>query len=82
MHKLTLYSPLRSWKKGQLPVSPFVSVAIGTHSEVDGQLLLTAQLMTESEIDHEVDSLVKELEEFRKNAKKEIRTLKAKMLGE
>ena len=82
MHKLVLCSPLRSRKQGQLPVSPFVSVAIGTHSEVDGQLLLTAQLMTESEIDYEVDSLVKELEEFRKNAKKEIRTLSAKMLGD
>ncbi len=62
MHKFVLYSPLRSGKQGQLPVSPFVSVAIGTHSEVDG--------------------LVKELEEFRKNAKKEIRTLSAKMLGD
>lgn len=82
MYKLALYSPLRSWKKGQPPTSPSVSVAMGAHTEADGQLLLTAQLMTDSEIDHEVEVLMKELEEFRVMAKKELRTLKARMLGE
>jgi hypothetical protein len=82
MYKLALYSPMRSWKKGQPPISPFVSVAVGAYTEADGQLLLTAQLMTDSEIDYEVGVLMKELEEFRKAAKKELRTLKAKMLAE
>ena len=45
-------------------------------------MLLSAQLMTDSEIDYEVEALVKELEEFRKLAKNELRTLKAKMLSE
>ena len=82
MFKLAIYSPLRSWKKGQMPLSPFISVAIGSHSETDGQLLLTAQLMTDSEIDYEVDNLIKELVEFRRIGKTELRTLRAKMLGE
>jgi hypothetical protein len=82
MHKFTLYSPLRSWKKGQPPASPFVSLAIGAHSATAGHLLLTSQLMTDLEVDHEVDGLIREMEEFRKTAKNELRKLKAKMLGE
>ena len=81
MNKFAMYSPLQSWKKGELPVAPFVSLAVGTHVESDGQLLLTPQLMADSEIDHEIDGLIKELEEFRKAAKKELRTLQAKMLS-
>ena len=36
--------------------------------------------MTETEIDQEVDELTQELEEFRRVAKKELKTLQAKML--
>lgn len=83
MQKLAMYSPFRSWKKGNLKASPFVSLAVGSHSKSnDGQLLLSAQLMTDSEIDYEVDGLIKELEKFRKAAKKELRTLQAKILAE
>jgi len=80
MYKLMMYSPLRSWKKGQLPISPFVSIAVGSHTETDGHLLLSPQLMTDDEIDNEVEKLVKELEQFRTSAKKELKTLRAKML--
>jgi hypothetical protein len=83
MHKLAMYSPFRSRKKGNLKASPFVSLAVGSHSmSSDGQLLLSAQLMTDSEIDYEVDGIIKELEVFRKAAKKELRTLQAKILAE
>ena len=82
MSKFTLYSPLRAWKKGPTPTSPFVSLAIGSHWATDGHLLLTSQLMTDVEVDHEVDGLIKEVEKFRKTAKKELRNLKARMLGE
>ena len=44
-------------------------------------MLLTAQLMTDIEIDNAVNELVQELEELRKTAKKELRNLKAKMLA-
>ncbi|MCO6057965.1 hypothetical protein NG726_14960 [Pseudomonas sp. MOB-449] len=80
MDKLALHSPLHSWKKGQYPVNPFVYLSVGTHHEDDGRILLSAQLMTDVEIDHEVDSMIKELEEFRKKAKKELRMLRVKML--
>lgn len=81
MHKFALHSPLRSWKKDEMQVSPFVSLAVGSYSEdEEGRLLLTSQLMTETEIDQEVDELTQELEEFRRVAKKELKTLQAKML--
>lgn len=82
MHTLALHSPFRSWKNGELPVSPFVSLTVGTHTEDEtGCYLLTPQLMTEAEIDYEVNRLIKELEEFRKAAKKELLTLQSKMRG-
>jgi hypothetical protein len=49
--------------------------------ESDGRLILTSQLMTDAEIDDEVDGLIKELEQFRKAAKKELLSLRAKMRG-
>jgi hypothetical protein len=58
-----------------------VSIAVGWHTDEGGQLLLTPQLMTDREIDEAVDGLIKELEEFRKAAKKELMTLRARMLA-
>lgn len=81
MSKFAMHSPLRSWKKGELPADPFVSLEVGTHMESDGRLILTSQLMTDAEIDDEVDGLIKELEQFRKAAKKELLSLRAKMRG-
>ena len=42
--------------------------------------LLTPELMTESEIDYEVNGLLAELEQFRKAAKAELSSLRLKML--
>jgi hypothetical protein len=81
MNKFAMYSPLRSWKKGELPADPFVSLEVGMHVESDGRRILTPQLMTDAEIDYEVDGLIKELEQFRKAAKKELLSLRAKMRG-
>lgn len=81
MSKFAMHSPLRSWKKGAPPVGPFVSLEVGTHMKSDGRLILTAQLMTDAEIDYEVDGLIKELEQFRKDAKNELLSLRAKMCG-
>jgi hypothetical protein len=75
-----MYSPGRQWKKGDLPFSPFVSIAVGTYSAEKGEILLTAELMTDQEIDYAVESLKAELEEFRKKAKLKLTTLREKML--
>jgi hypothetical protein len=67
-----MYSPLRTWKKGEMPLPPFVSISVGTHSESNGQIFLSPQLMSDGEIDYAVDQIRDELEEFRKVAKKEL----------
>lgn len=79
MNKLKMYSPLHSWKKGERPIDPFVYIEVGTHTSSGTHLFLSPQLMTDTEIDYEVDSLVKELEQIRTAAKSELRTLQAKI---
>ena len=81
MHRFTIYSPLGVWKKGEYPTSPFLHLAAGAYSEQHGHVLLSAQLMTDSEIDEVVDGLKKELEEFRTKAKKELKSIQDKMLN-
>ena len=82
MFKFALYSPLHKWKPGEPPISSFVSVAVGTYSQVDGQLLLSAELKNELEIDFEIDLLISELNELRRKAKTELKNLTAKMSSE
>ena len=79
MHRFTIYSPLGVLKKGDYPTSPFLHLAAGTYSEKQERILLSAQLMTDSEIDQVVDELKKELEEFRTKAKKELKSIQDKM---
>jgi hypothetical protein len=79
MHRLRLFSPLKKWKKGDLPLSPYVHLSIGTYGSEDGNVLLSPQLMTAKEIDEVVNSMKRELEEFRKKAKQELQTLKSKI---
>ena len=77
MRRFALYSPSPSAVAQQLPVSPFVSLVVASHVAQAGELFLSPQLMTDSELDFEVDALIKELEEFRTSAKKKLRTSKA-----
>ena len=82
MSKFEMYSPLRAWKKGDYPVSAFVHLSLGDHAQSDdGRILLSAQLMTNSEIDESIEQLMNELEKFRKAAKQELTTLHARMLA-
>ncbi len=80
MHRLAMYSPLHARKEGDYPLAPFLHLSVGTHSEEQGHILLSSQLMTDSEIDYVVDEMRQELEEFRKNAKRELKSLLDQML--
>lgn len=80
MNDLIMHSPLHNWKKGEFPVSPFVAIAVGAHTESDGKILLSPNLMTDLEVDYEVNRLIKNLEKFRSSAKKELKSLQSKML--
>lgn len=79
MYRFAIYSPLRAWKKGDYPLSPFLHLSVGTYSKEQEHILLSAQLMTEREIDEVVDQLRNELEDFRKEAKNELKSLREKM---
>ena len=70
MYRFMIYSPLAEWEKGNYPISPFLHLAADAYSEQHGHILLSAPLMTDSEIDKVVDGMEKELEEFRTKAKK------------
>lgn len=81
MNSFRLHSPMQARKKGDIPTSPFVQIAVGSHSSTDNNdILLTPRLMVDSEIDHEIDALIKELEKLRVRAKKEVVMLRKRML--
>lgn len=63
-----------------MPISPFVYLAVGTHSKENDLILLSPQLMSEPEIDEVVIQLKVELDEFGKKAKKELKSLREKMI--
>lgn len=81
MNRFSLYSPLQAWKPGDYPLSPFVHLSLGTYMVEQGRTLLSAQLMTEQEIDEVVRNSKAELDEFGKLAKNELRDLKSKIRG-
>ena len=79
MYRLSIYNPFSEWQKGDLLSTPFICLAVGTHTKEAGHTLLSPQLMSDKEIDEVADNLKAELEEFRKKAKRELKTLKAKI---
>jgi hypothetical protein len=76
MNRLQLYSPLQKASSQQFPTPPFVHAMVGTCAKEDGHTLLSAQLMTDGEIDEFVTQMKSELDEFAVVAKKELRKLK------
>lgn len=75
MYKIILHSPLKSGPKG---VSPFVLLAVDAPGE---PLPLSANLMTDSEVDYAVGRLITQLEALRKDAKRELSRLQAASLA-
>lgn len=80
MPTIALYSPLSDWKLGDYPTSPMVHVSLSTYSEQSGVILLSAQLMTDKEVDDTIDRLKSELESVRNLAKKELKKILARQL--
>lgn len=81
MSMFGLYSPLRAWKKGDYPISPFIHLSLDRYSQSNnGHILLGQQLTTNREIDDLIEQLKDELENFRKKAKQHLATLHERML--
>jgi hypothetical protein len=78
-HCFEVKSHLRNREKEEYPVSPFLVIKISQADiDADGDTVLTAHLMTETEIDHAIDRLREDLEVVRKAAKKELKSLHQK----
>jgi len=80
-----LQSPMRNWRPGDYPVSPFIFV---TANDKSGAILQSTQLMTSSEIDYffnrvmrEVTAPPKYIEPLREQTKRELALQQARMLG-
>lgn len=80
MQRFSIYSPFRQWKKGDMHVSPFLYLTVGTHSKENDNILLSPQLVSDTEIDEIVAQLKAELDDLRKKAKRELKFLKEKMV--
>jgi len=80
MERFALYSPMRNWLVSDLPASPFVSIALGDHVTQEGNRMLSAHLMTDSEIDLAIDDLIQQLNKLRGKAKKELQLRKESMV--
>lgn len=46
MHRLSIYSPMRKWKKGDPVGPPSVYLSLGSYQERDGRIFLSAHDLT------------------------------------
>ena len=72
--KFGVVGVLDGWKKGDLPGNQMVNIVLNSYSTLnDGIIAITAQLASDSEVDYEIDSLIRDLEQVRKTAKTKIK---------
>ncbi|WP_141758712.1 hypothetical protein [Duganella sp. HH105] len=72
MSRFFVWRELSDWKAGDLPMSAAVAVGIAEHFQVRDAMLISSKLMTDGEVDHEIDRMIVELEKLRKDAKRAI----------
>ena len=64
-------------RKNDPPFNPYVYVVLSEHSkDATGNIMLSAKLMTDVEIDETINLLTKQLEKARNKAKKELQKAK------
>lgn len=74
MSRFFVFRYLKGWQPGDLPSNASVSIGIADHAVLrTGELLISAQLMTDQEVDFAIDGLIDELEQLRKTAKANIK---------
>jgi len=73
-NKFFIKCNLDNWKDGDLPMPVTVTICLGDHAtDLEGHKLLTAELISDREVDFWVDGLIQNLEAMRLEAKKKIR---------
>jgi hypothetical protein len=74
MSKFFVFRFLKNWKPGDLPMNAAVSIGVVDQSvRPTGEVLISAQLMTDQEVDFAIDGIINELEQIRKSAKAAIK---------
>ncbi len=78
-----VFNPLKKWKKGEYPLSPQVAIRLPTYrTESCGAVTVGPYLGTEKEIDESINFLIRELENVRKDAKRELKATLKKQVGD
>lgn len=74
-------NPLDEWKKGDMLFDPIVYVVVQAHGTLPGgSISVSTSLANDEEIDNAINSLQKELESVRKQAKRVLAKQKQKIL--
>lgn len=69
-----------NWKKGDLPNNQQLNIVLAEYtSSKNGQVYITNKMVTDKEIDYEIDCLINELEDIRKKAKKSLFNINTKI---
>lgn len=81
MSRFFVWRALSGWKRGDVPARAAVAVGIAQHHQLpNGEKVISGHLMTDEEVDYEIDRLIAELEKLRGEAKRSIRADNAKTL--
>lgn len=80
MYRLKMYSPVRAWRKEDMPTNPTVYIELGTYTMHNSHILLSSELASDIEVDEAVAQLKCDLDEFSKIAKRELKAMHRKML--
>lgn len=68
------------WKRGDLPGNQMVNIVLNSYSTLnDGNIAITSQLASDAEVDFAIDSLIRDLELARRNAKAKIKKTNEKI---
>ena len=78
--KFGVFNPFKTWKNGDLPGDPTVSIILNeSGTSDDGVISISVTLVTDSEIDYAINELQKNLESVRKEAKRVLKLQKEKI---
>lgn len=68
------------WKPGDLRCYQEVNVVLKSYTSLeDGSICITPRMVSDEEIDYEIDALIKDLEKVRIGAKKNLKTVNEKI---
>lgn len=78
--RFNVIGTMDNWKKGDLPSDQQLNIVLAEYtSSENGQVYITNKMVTDKEIDYEIDCLINELEDIRKKAKNSLLNINTKI---